>query len=103
MKLNKQLIISIAVSLVGLNIFHNYIQGASIGKLVALFTLIAISLASLGITEYIFGNKNKRFTYQEMFIDLAIIVGILLAITYFFSQLTFGQNVFAKQALALIQ
>ena len=102
MKINKQIIISVIMTLIGLNILGNA-KDVIITPLSAIVVLITFSLASLGITEYFFGNKNKTFTYQELFMNLAIIVGILLAITYLLPQLTFGQNVFMKEALGIIQ
>jgi len=68
----------------------------------AAITLIGFSAAALGITEFMFGDKNKKFTMQEVFTSLLIIVGILVAITIMLPQLTFGQNVFMKQALLLV-
>ncbi len=96
-----KILTSAGIALLAMNLLNSYID-TEINTLGAIGVLIGFALASQGITEYFFGNKNKKFTYQEIFKNLAIIVGILVGITYLLPQLTFGQNVFMKEALAFI-
>lgn len=95
----KTISIASALALIGFNLLQSYITVSS-NQLIALGVLAGFAMAALGITEYFFGNPTKKFEMQEVLIGIAMIVGILVAITFLFPQFTFGNNIFIKQAFA---
>ena len=101
MKLDKRFIISLAITLVAIKLIQTQVITIP-SPLKSFFTLVGFSLASLGITEFYFGNKNRRFTFKELFIDLGVKVLIIYILLQIIPVPLFSKDVLLKQAFSFI-
>lgn len=88
----KNIIISMIITIISLILLKNFLNLSQVTNIIAIIVVIAFSMASLGVTEYFFGDKNKRFTMEEIAINVALIIGIVLLIAYILPQQLLGRN-----------
>ena len=97
----KNIIIAIIFAVVGLFILQNFVKTEST-TLIAFALITAFSLKGLGLSEYFFGDKHRKFTIGEIFIELLIVLVAVYFLTKIFPQYI-GDNMFIKQAFAGMQ